>query len=263
MEVPHTLCVFWLRLLPVTCSDTLLAADGRCDPCGNHSGTDNSWGYLGGGGGWEHIACRTYDLTSAETGTAKTNGVVTNIHITDLKIKGTLASLGPALCPFNHLRELDLDGSNLVGPLPAWLVGCFPHLHELDLSYGALSGPIPSWVTQLGSGNLWQLKLEENNLSGAIPLGLGTMPQLRVLWLARNNLEGMLPLDLARTSSLISLDVRNNRRLCGALPSGLHVVPPPDGWWDGFCAKAYTEGSSCSVLTTPGTAFGSPCARIV
>ena len=29
-----------------------------CDPCGKNSGADDSWGYLGGGGGWEHIACR-------------------------------------------------------------------------------------------------------------------------------------------------------------------------------------------------------------
>jgi hypothetical protein len=29
-----------------------------CDPCGKNSGADDSWGYLNGGGGWEHIACR-------------------------------------------------------------------------------------------------------------------------------------------------------------------------------------------------------------
>ena len=26
-----------------------------CNPCGIHSGADDSWGYLYGGGGWEHI----------------------------------------------------------------------------------------------------------------------------------------------------------------------------------------------------------------
>jgi hypothetical protein len=215
---------------------------------------------LNGGGGWEHIACRTYDLTTGETGTLSTNGFVTNIHITDLKIEGTLESLGPALCPFNHLRELDLDGSHLTGALPHWLVDCYPHLRELDLSYGQLSGTIPQWVTQLARGNLWQLKLEGNNFTGPIPLGLGSMPQLRVLWLSHNNLEGMLPLDLTHTRSLITLDVRYNSKLCGVLPPNLHVVPSPDGEWNGFCAKAYTEdNSSCSVLTSPGTALGTPC----
>ena len=34
-----------------------------------------------------------------------------------------------------HLRELDLDGGNLVGPVPHLLGECFPDLEELDLSY--------------------------------------------------------------------------------------------------------------------------------
>jgi len=77
----------------------------------------------------EHIACRTYDLTPSEL------GVVTNIHITDLKTEGSLESLGRVLCPFVHLRELDLDGGHLSGSLPRFLETCFPHLKELDLSF--------------------------------------------------------------------------------------------------------------------------------
>ena len=234
--------------------------DGTCDPCGSRSGADDSWGH--DGGGWEHIACRTYDLTAAETG-GSTNGIVTNIHITDLKTTGTLASLGPALCPFNHLRELDLDGGRLTGPLPHWLVDCYPYLRELDLSFNQLSGSIPSWVTQLARGNIWQIKLEQNALSGPIPLGLGYLPQLRVLWLAHNNLEGMLPQDLAATKSLISIDTRYNSRMCGPLPAGLHVERVPDGNWQGFCDKAYTEDSACAVLTFPGTGLGVPCGMMM
>lgn len=58
-------------------------------------------------------------MTAAEfppgTLTAGTNlsraGVVTNIHLTDLGIEGTLESLKAGLCPFTHLQELDLDGT--------------------------------------------------------------------------------------------------------------------------------------------------------
>lgn len=171
-----------------------------------------------------------------------------------------MASLGPALCPFSHLREIDLDGGRLTGSLPHWLADCFPHLRELDLSFNQLTGTIPSWVTQLAQGNIAQIKLESNQLTGPIPLGLGYLPQLRVMWLARNNLEGMLPQDLASTKSLISLDTRYNSRLCGALPPGLHVERVPDGNWAGFCDKAYTEDSACAVLTFPGTGLGFPCA---
>jgi hypothetical protein len=124
-----------------------------CDPCGSRNGLDESWGH--DGGGWEHIACRTYDLTPAELGGKPVHnaGVVTNIHITDLTTEGTLESLGAVLCPFNHLRELDLDGGHLSGSLPPYLATCFPHLHELDLSFNQLTGTIPTWIA---NGTLYE-----------------------------------------------------------------------------------------------------------
>ena len=79
--------------------------------------------------------CRTYDISPAEFPglwhdgmSINRTGVVTTIHLTDLGIEGTLASMGPAFCPLVHLRELDLDGSHLTGELPRWIADCFPHL---------------------------------------------------------------------------------------------------------------------------------------
>ena len=157
----------------------------RCDPCGIHSGADDSWGYLNGGGGWEHIACRTFDMSPAEFANFHAGmnisrmGVLTTIHLCDLGIEGTLESLGPAFCPFKHLREFDMDGSHLTGSLPRWIADCFPHLSELDLSYGRLTGTIPEWVGQIGSGRLAQFKVEHNQLSGSVPGVFGRMPNLR------------------------------------------------------------------------------------
>jgi len=45
-------------------------------------------------------------------------GLVTNIHLSDLAIEGTLESMKDVLCPFVHLRELDLDGGRLRGKGP-------------------------------------------------------------------------------------------------------------------------------------------------
>ena len=39
------------------------------------------------------------------------------------------------LCPFRHLRELDLDGSFLTGPIPRWIADCFPHLKGVPLKW--------------------------------------------------------------------------------------------------------------------------------
>ncbi len=207
----------------------------RSDPCGKNSGADDSWGYLNGGGGWEHIACRTYDMTPVEfpdwhDGMNITRmGVVTTIHLCDLGIEGPLETMKAAFCPLRHLREFDVDGSHFTGPIPRWLATCFPHLKELDLSYGRLSGSIPDWVSELGGGNLEQFKAEHNALTGAIPSAFGAMPALRILWLHHNDMSGPLPQALANSHSLLSLDVRFNARLCGNMPSGMRTD------WD-WCA---------------------------
>jgi hypothetical protein len=51
------------------------------------------------------------------------------------------AAVPRELCLFPHLRELDLDGGHLDGPIPDWLPGCFPALEELDLSYNKVCVP--------------------------------------------------------------------------------------------------------------------------
>jgi Fungal cellulose binding domain len=246
-----------------------------CNPCGRFSGDDSSWGYLNGGGGWEHIACRTYDITGDEFPglwhdgqNVSRTGVVTTIHLTDLGIEGTLESAKAAFCPFVHLRELDMDGSHYTGSIPSWIGDCFPHLKELDLSHGRLSGTIGDWVAKIGSGLLEQFKIEGNSVTGTIPAIMATMPALRVLWAAHNDLVGVIPDAFVRQKSIMSLDVRYNPRLCGPLP------PIKIDWvWQfthkyttqevaGFCDKAATEATACGVLASMGTQVGRSCDRI-
>ena len=224
----------WRSCLVFTCNslDARSPDDNNpttCDPCGIHSGADDSWGYLGGGGGWEHIACRTLGMTPSEFGTSwhagmniSRMGVVTTIHMTDLGIEGSLESLKNVYCPFSHLRELDLDGSHFTGGVPSWIADCFPHLSELDLSYGRFSGPLPDWVDRMGS-HLNQFKVEHNQFSGTIPASFSRLPALRVLWLHHNQLSGNLPSDLGSTHALISFDARYNPKLCGPIPASLQV----------------------------------------
>lgn len=42
-------------------------------------------------------------------------GLVTNIHLCDLAMEGTLESMEAVFCPFRHLREFDVDGNRLTG----------------------------------------------------------------------------------------------------------------------------------------------------
>lgn len=108
-------------------------------------------------------------------------GLVTNIHLCDLNMEGTLESMEEVLCPFKHLRELDLDGGRLRGSIPTFLGRCFPHLKELDLSHNQLSGSIPADIWR-GLPTLEQVKVEDNRLTGTIPGELASLGELRVLW---------------------------------------------------------------------------------
>ena len=98
-----------------TCPDV-----GPCDPCGPEAGANNNWGQ------WHYVACRVvpdreYRAAVRAAGVAERRGsrrrygLVTNVHLSDLAIEGTLDSMRDVLCPFTHLRELDIDGGRLTG----------------------------------------------------------------------------------------------------------------------------------------------------
>lgn len=75
---------------------------------------------------------------SGKDGDGTVDGFVTNIHVSDMRVDGPIPR---ELCLFEHLRELDIDGGRLSGPLPEFLSTCFPDLAEMDLSYNRVSIP--------------------------------------------------------------------------------------------------------------------------
>lgn len=69
---------------------------------------------------------------TGKDGDGTVDGWVTNLHLSDLRIDGPVPR---ELCLFSELRELDLDGGRLSGPIPEFVSSCFPNLAEFDLSY--------------------------------------------------------------------------------------------------------------------------------
>lgn len=205
------------------------------------------------------------DRSADEDPSSNVMGLVTNIHLSDLAIEGTLESMEKVLCPFRHLRELDLDGGRLVGPIPDFIGACFPHLLELDLSHNQLSGSVPADIWR-GVPNLEQAKLEDNRLTGTIPSELASLGNLRVLWLDKNDLVGSVPAAFGATNALgkiLSLNVEDNPSMCGDLPKDLGVdwrwqLSNQNGTsrdWFGFCVK-----DPCGIFAYGGTNVGKACA---
>jgi hypothetical protein len=235
------------------------------DPCGPTAGAPDSWG------AWHYVACRALPAAEREAllalgenaaarRTPASYFAVTNVHLSDLNVEGELDALD-ALCAFSHLRELDLDGGRLTGPIPRWLGRCFPELTELDLSHNRLSGAIPRGVWR-GLPKLRQVKLEDNRLTGAIPRELAALADLRVLWLDDNDLVGRLPPSFGHPGAfprIISFNVEDNPRLCGALPPGIEVdwrwhlanQAGQERDWFAFCEK-----DPCGVFVYGGTGIG-------
>ena len=80
--------------------------------------------------------------------------------------------------------------------------------------------PLGEWygVEALATGEVTQISLRENNLSGTLPPELGNLTTLEVLWLDENQLTGTIPTEMDRLINLRQLDLRNNH-LSGQIPS--------------------------------------------
>ena len=89
---------------------------------------------------------------------------------------------------------------------------------ELSLRNNRLSGPLPPELGDLAS--LTRLNLSLNELSGSIPPELGNLASLVELNLSANRLSGSIPSQLGNLTSLTKLNLSTNR-LTGSIPPEL------------------------------------------
>ena len=85
--------------------------------------------------------------------------------------------------------------------------------------------PLGQWhgVEVDTAGRVIALRLQRNDLTGAIPPELGRLTELRRLWLFENKLTGPLPPELGSLAKLENLHLSSNR-LTGALPPELGAL---------------------------------------
>ena len=93
---------------------------------------------------------------------------------------------------------------------------------ELTLNANGLTGAIPAQLADLFA--LETLNLEDNDLSGEIPDELGNLTSLESLNLNQNSLSGDIPSDLGKLTNLDTLRLYDND-LTGAIPVELGSLP--------------------------------------
>ena len=170
------------------------------------------------------------------------DGVVTNIHVTDLHVEGKVPT--DELCKMKYLREFDFDGGDLTGSIPTNFAECFPDLGEIDLSYNQLTGELPKEIAN--NKNLLEFKVENNRLEGSIPEEYA-MPNMAWFRFAENRFSGKIPESFSRTAPrlnqltldnndfsgnlyplakhhMTSFKAHQNPKLCGMVPVGLRFA---------------------------------------
>ena len=109
--------------------------------------------------------------------------------------------------------------------------------------------PLGEWfgVDKTGDGQVRNLGLAENNLTGRIPAAIGLLDSLSSLDLARNTLTGPIPPSIGRLRHLWFLSLRQNEGLSGPLPpemgnmEGLEVLDLNDTGLSGSLPKTFAN----------------------
>ena len=127
------------------------------------------------------------------------------------------SSIPPELGNLSRLGFLELEGNRLTGEIPPEL-GNLTGLYQLRLNNNSLTGAIPTEFENLV--NLERLHLENNQLTGRIPPGIGLHREMIEIWLSDNQLTGPIPETFGNLRWLRGLILSRNN-LTGQLPPAL------------------------------------------
>ena len=101
-----------------------------------------------------------------------------------------------------------------------------------DSTQWSTDKPLSEWhgITTNALGQVTELLLYNNDLSGHIPAELGQLENLEALWLYNNGLSGAIPSELGQLTNLKWLALDNNR-LSGPIPAALGQLTNLEGLW--------------------------------
>ncbi|KAK2991189.1 hypothetical protein RJ640_002303, partial [Escallonia rubra] len=120
-------------------------------------------------------------------------------------------------CGIHSLRELNLKGCSIRGPLPKSL-GRLSSLKSLGLADNQFNGTLPESIGQLSK--LTSLTLFSNQFSGTLPESIGQLSKLTSLTLSSNQFTGTLPESIGQLSKFTSLTLSSNQ-FSGTLPESI------------------------------------------
>eukprot|EP00250_Pteridium_aquilinum_P004159 c14389_g1_i1 orf=601-2556(+) len=141
-------------------------------------------------------------------------------------LRGNLQWNGSNVCQWEGIQctgtstqrvtSVRLPGRGLFGPIPAGSIGQLTELRVMSLRSNRLSGGLPSDLANCSF--MRSIYLQNNKMSGPLPLNFLLWPNLVHVDLSSNNFSGSLPSSLANLTELKSLFLQNNS-LSGSVPT--------------------------------------------
>ncbi|XP_038898623.1 LRR receptor-like serine/threonine-protein kinase GSO2 [Benincasa hispida] len=161
------------------------------------------------------------------------NDALEQLQLSKNKFQGTISEV---IASFMNLTFIDLSVNDLSGSLPLQ-IGSLSKLEFLILSANNFGGEIPESLSRISSlvrlaahqnrfigkipngitNYVKNLDLSYNNISGSVPVGLLSKPQLETVDLSQNKLVGPVPGDVSSSSNLVRLRLGSNM-LNGTIP---------------------------------------------
>lgn len=136
----------------------------------------------------------------------------------DLSFNSLSGAIPSEIWTLPNLSDLVMWANNLTGEIPEGICVNGGNLVSLILNNNFITGNIPMSISNCT--NLIWVTLSSNRITGQIPSGIGNLPHLAILQLGNNSLAGTIPAELGMCRSLIWLDLNSNN-LTGSVPPEL------------------------------------------
>ena len=164
-----------------------------------------------------HLNANIQDFASLEN--------IMYLYLEDNKITGQLTNA--VLDKWKQtLVELDLSSNQIIGELPSSLFDVAKNLTILDLSSNFIAGtiPNPTTATTTFSDDLQFLAMQNNELSGMIPIVLQKMTGLSHLDLSQNKLDSTIPTFFQSLTNLRYLFLGSNSYDSQSFPTVIETL---------------------------------------
>ncbi|XP_019462462.1 PREDICTED: receptor-like protein 12 [Lupinus angustifolius] len=139
-------------------------------------------------------------------------------YLTGQELKLENPNLRKLVQNLTNIKQLFLDGISIKSQGPEWsnVLLLLPNLQELSMSHCNLLGPLDSSLARLR--NLAIVRLNQNNLSSAVPESFANFKNLTTLSLDYCGLMGTFPEKIFQVRTLSVIDISYNTNLFGSFP---------------------------------------------